>query len=214
MRVEPVVLEGTQVRLEPLSLERHAAGLLEIGLDPELWRWTVTKIESAAELRRYVERALQDQAEGRAVPFATVERAGGRIVGSTRFMAIAVPHRRVEIGSTWIARPWRRTAINTEAKYLMLRHAFETWGCQRVEFKADVRNERSRRAILRLGSVEEGTYRKHMVTEHGTVRDSVYYSIVDDEWPAVKARIEGLLARRDSAARAREPGEAPGRGAR
>ena len=196
MRIEPVTLEGRHVRLEPLSLERHGAGLLEIALDPELWRWTVAKIETPGELHRYVERALQDQAEGRALPFATVERAGGRIVGSTRFMAIAVPHRRVEIGSTWIARPWQRTAINTEAKYLMLRHAFETWGCLRVEFKTDVRNQRSRRALLRLGCVEEGTYRKHLITERGTVRDSVYYSVVDDEWPAVKARLEGLLGSR------------------
>jgi N-acetyltransferase len=196
MRIEPVTLEGTHVRLEPLSLERHFDGLVEIGLDPELWRWTVTKIESSEELRRYVERALQDQAEGRSLPFATVERAGGRIVGSTRFMAIAVPHRRVEIGSTWITRPWQRTVINTEAKYLMLRHAFETWGCLRVELKTDVRNERSRRALLRLGCVEEGTYRKHLITERGTVRDSVYYSVVDDEWPGVKARLEGLLGTR------------------
>ena len=196
MRIEPVTLEGAHVRLEPLSVERHAGGLLEIALDPELWRWTVTRIETAAELDRYLGRALHDQAEGRAVPFVTVERAGGRIVGSTRFMAIAVPHRRVEIGSTWIARPWQRTVINTEAKYLMLRHAFETWGCLRVEFKTDVRNERSRRALLRLGCVEEGTYRKHLVTERGTVRDSVYYSVVDDEWPAVKARLEELLGMR------------------
>jgi N-acetyltransferase len=196
MHIEPVALEGAHVRLEPLSPERHGAGLLEIGLDPDLWRWTVTKIESPEELRRYVERALQDQAEGRALPFATVERAGGRIVGSTRFMAIAAAHRRVEIGSTWITRPWQRTAVNTEAKYLMLRHAFETWGCLRVEFKTDVRNERSRRALLRLGCVEEGTYRKHLITERGTVRDSVYYSVVDDEWPGVKARLEGLLGLR------------------
>ena len=195
MRIEPVTLEGAHVRLEPLSLERHGAGLLEIALDPELWRWTVAKIETPGELHRYVERALQDQAEGRALPFATVERAGGRIVGSTRFMAIAVPHRRVEIGSTWIARPWQRTAINTEAKYLMLRHAFETWGCQRVELKTDTRNERSRQAMLRLGCVEEGTHRKHMVTGHGEVRDTVYYGVVDDEWPAVKARLERLLGR-------------------
>jgi len=193
MRVEPITLEGAHVRLEPLSLERHADGLLEIGLDPELWRWTIVKVETADDLRRYLEKALRDQAEGRALPFATVERASGRIVGSTRFMAIVVPHRRVEIGSTWIAKPWQRTAINTEAKYLMLRHAFEAWGCQRVELKTDSRNERSRRAMLRLGCVEEGTYRKHLVTERGEVRDTVYYSVVDDEWPGVKARLEGLL---------------------
>ena len=127
------------------------------------------------------------------MPFATVERSSGRVIGSTRFMAIAAPHRRVEIGSSWVAKPWQRTAVNTEAKYLMLRHAFETWGCLRVELKTDSRNERSRRAMLRLGCVEEGTYRKHVVTERGQVRDTVYFSVVDDEWPAVKARLEGLL---------------------
>jgi RimJ/RimL family protein N-acetyltransferase len=195
MRIEPVTLEGTHVRLEPLSLERHAGGLIEIGLDPVLWRWATARIETAADLQDYVEHALADQAAGRALPFATIERAGGRIVGSTRFMSFAVPHRRVEIGCTWIARPWQRTAINTEAKYLMLRHAFETWGCQRVELKTDTRNERSRQAMLRLGCVEEGTHRKHMVTGHGEVRDTVYYGVVDDEWPVVRARIEGLLRR-------------------
>jgi len=195
MHIEPVTLEGTHVRLEPLSLERHAAGLLEIGLDQDLWRWTIVKIETAGDLRRYLEKALQDQAEGRAVPFATIERAGGRIVGSTRFMAIAVPHRRVEIGCTWIAKPWQCTAINTEAKYLMFRHAFETWGCQRVELKTDARNDRSWRAMLRLGLVLEGTYRKHMITERGEARDTVYFSVVDDEWSAMKERIEGLLRR-------------------
>jgi N-acetyltransferase len=195
MRIEPVTLEGTHVRLEPLSLERHAEGLVAVGLDPDLWRWTIVKIETAADLREYVEHALEDQAGGRALPFATIERAGGCIVGSTRFMSIAAAHRRVEIGCTWIARPWQRTAINTEAKYLMLRHAFEVWGCGRVELKTDTRNQRSRQAMLRLGCVEEGIHRKHMVTGHGEVRDTVYYSVVDDEWPPVKARLEGLLRR-------------------
>jgi RimJ/RimL family protein N-acetyltransferase len=195
MRIEPVTLEGTHVRLEPLALERHAGGLIEIGLDPDLWRLATARIETAADLRVYVEHALADQAAGRSLPFATIERAGGRIVGSTRFMSFAVPHRRVEIGCTWIAKPWQRTAINTEAKYLMLRHAFETWGCQRVELKTDTRNQRSRQAMLRLGCVEEGTHRKHMVTGRGEVRDTVYYGVVDDEWPAVRARLEGLLRR-------------------
>ena len=193
MRVEPVTLEGDVVRLEPLSLERHLEPLLEIGLDSDLWRWTIVKIEAADDLRRYLERALHEQAAGHALPFATVERAGGLVVGSTRFGAISVPNRRVEIGWTWIARPWQRTRVNTEAKYLMMRHAFETWGCVRVELKTDVRNERSRRAMLRLGCKEEGVYRKHVITERGTTRDTVYYSVVDDEWPAVKARLEHLL---------------------
>jgi len=203
MRVEPVTLEGRHVRLEPLSLERHAEALVAVGLDPDLWRWTIVRVEGAADLRRYLSTALAEQAAGRALPFATIERPGGRVVGCTRFMAISDAHRRVEIGSTWIARPWQRTAVNTEAKYLMLRHAFESWGCLRVELKTDARNERSRRAMLRLGLVEEGTYRKHMVTERGEVRDTVYYSVVDDEWPAVRARLEWLLAGR------RSPGGSP-----
>ena len=122
------------------------------------------------------------------MPFATVERNSKKIVGSTRFMNIDAMNRHVEIGSTWIAPPWQRTAVNTEAKYLMLRHAFETWKCMRVEFKTDLMNERSRRAILRLGAKEEGTFRKHMVTWSGRIRDSVYFSIIDTEWPEVKAR--------------------------
>ena len=195
MRVEPVTLEGRYVRLEPLSLERHGEDLVAVGLDPDSWRWTIVKVESAADLRRYLETALAEQIAGRALPFATVERASGRVIGSTRFMAIAVRHRRVEIGCTWIARPWQRTAINTEAKYLMLRQAFETWGCMRVELKTDTRNERSRQALLRLGLVEEGTYRKHLITERGEVRDTVYFSVVDDEWPALKARLEEMLSR-------------------
>ena len=195
MRIEPVTLEGRQVRLEPLSLERHADGLAAVGLGPDLWRWATVKVETAADLRGYVEHALVDQTAGHSLPFATVERAGGHVVGSTRFMSIAVHHRRVEIGCTWIAKPWQRTAINTEAKYLMLRHAFETWGCRRVELKTDTRNGRSRQAVLRLGCVEEGIHRKHMVTARGEVRDTVYFSVVDDEWPALKARLEEMLSR-------------------
>jgi RimJ/RimL family protein N-acetyltransferase len=211
MFIEPVTLEGRHVRLEPLSLERHAEGLIEIGLDPDLWRWATARIETASDLRAYVEHALADQASGRALPFATIERASGRIVARTRFMSVAVPHRRVEIGCTWITKPWQRTAINTEAKYLMLGHAFETWDCQRVELKTDTRNARSRQVMLRLGCVEEGIHRKHMVTGHGELRDTVYYSVVDDEWPAVKTRIGCLLARRDSpAVRGGDPGDASG----
>jgi RimJ/RimL family protein N-acetyltransferase len=196
MRVEPVILEGAHVRLEPLALDCHWEGLRAIGLDTELWRWTVKRIETEEDLRGYLESALRDQAEGRALPFATRERAGGRVVGSTRFCAISAEHRRVEIGWTWIGRPWQRTVINTEAKYLMLRHAFETWSCQRVELKTDARNDRSRVAVLRLGCREEGTLRKHMITDRAGVRDTVYYSLVDVEWPAAKARLEEMLAGR------------------
>jgi RimJ/RimL family protein N-acetyltransferase len=141
----------------------------------------------------YIDRALKDQESGTALPFVTVDRASGRIVGSTRYMNIEPAHRRVEIGASWLARPWQRTAINTEAKYLMLRHAFETLGCMRVELKTDALNRRSRNAIQRIGGIEEGIFRRHILTWSGRVRDSVYFSIVDREWPRVKAALEARL---------------------
>ena len=144
-------------------------------------------------MRRYVEAALAEQAAGTALPFATVLREGDVVVGSTRFGSIAPEHRRVEIGWTWIAPPWQRTAVNTEAKLLMLRHAFETWGCRRVELKTNARNARSRAAMLRIGAREEGILRKHMINADGSARDSVYFSVVDDEWPAVRERLEAML---------------------
>ena len=140
-----------------------------------------------------MEAALREQAEGRALPFATVARAGGKVAGSTRFGSIDRSHRRVEIGWTWLGRAWQRTPVNTEAKLLMLAHAFECWGCIRVEFKTDALNQASRAAIVRLGAREEGVFRKHMITESGRRRDTVYYSIVDEEWPALKARLEARL---------------------
>src|SRR5581483_2850906 len=130
---------------------------------------------------------------GESVVFATVERNSGQVIGSTRFMNIDRVNRRVEIGSTWIVPAWQRTAVNTEAKYLMLKHAFEVWGCMRVELKTDALNQRSRQAILRLGAKEEGTLRKHLVTWTGRVRDSVYFSILDTEWPNVKTGLEERL---------------------
>ncbi len=195
MPLQPVTLVGAAVRLEPLTRE-HVPALEEVGLDPELWRWTLTQNRTPDDMRRYVETALAEQRAGQSLPFATVERASGRVVGSTRFATIERAHRRVEIGWTWIARPWQRTAVNTEAKYLMLRHAFEVWGCVRVELKTNAKNERSRRAILRIGATEEGTLRKHYINADGTPRDSVYFSITDDEWPAVKRRLERMLGGR------------------
>ena len=192
MAIVPCVLEGTYVRLEPLTLE-HLHALTEIGLDPDIWRWTLTRNETPDDMRRYVETALTEQRAGQSVPFATVERNSGRVVGCTRFAAIDRAHRRVEIGWTWIGRPWQRTAVNTQAKFLMLRHAFEVWRCMRVELKTSSKNERSRRAILRIGATEEGTLRKHQLNADGTPRDSVYFSVVDDEWPAVKRRLEGMM---------------------
>lgn len=190
----PVVLEGTHVRLEPMH-EDHMAGLLDVGLDAELWRWTVTQIHSRTDMAAYIAAALEHQRQGTDLPFVTIERATGRVVGSTRFGNIDRPNRRVEIGWTWVARPWQRTPINTEAKYLMLRHAFEQFDCNRVELKTDALNEQSRAAILRIGAVEEGILRSHMITENGRVRDTVYYSVLRSEWPHVRERLEARLAR-------------------
>ncbi|MBR9988491.1 MAG: PhzF family phenazine biosynthesis isomerase [Gemmatimonadetes bacterium] len=173
-------LEGKHVRLEPLGRE-HIPALTDIGLDPDLWRWTVTQVGTPQAMADYVESALNDRALGRALPFATLDRATGRVVGCTRFGSIDRHHRRVEIGWTWVGRRWQRTSINTEAKFLMLRHAFDVLDCIRVELKTDALNERSRNAIRRLGATEEGTLRNHMVTDSGRVRDTVYYSIVAED---------------------------------
>jgi RimJ/RimL family protein N-acetyltransferase len=192
MRLEPVTLEGRSVRLEPLAASDHAA-LCEVGLDAELWRLIPYRVSTQDEMRDYIASALEAQAAGTAIPFATVERASGRVIGSTRYMNIDTANRRVEIGATWLAKPWQRTTMNTEAKYLMLRHAFETLGCIRVELKTDALNQQSRQAILRIGAHEEGTLRQHMVTWSGRLRDTVYFSILDSEWPAVKANLDAKL---------------------
>ena len=189
-----IVLEGAAVRLEPLR-PGHLGALQAVGLDPELWRWNPTPLQTVADLERYVALALAARARGDALPFATVDCTTGAVVGSTRFGNVALEHRRVEIGWTWIARPWQRTAVNTEAKRLMLAHAFETWGCVRVELKTDALNARSRAAMRRLGATEEGTLRQHMVTASGRLRDTVYLSILDHEWPAVRDRLDARLAR-------------------
>src|SRR5215470_3064074 len=192
MRVEPVTLQGRVVRLEPMTHE-HLPGLCEAGLDPEIWRWYVLPVRNSEEMAGVVETALKEQAAGVALPFVTIEVVSGRVVGSTRYLNIDATHHRLEIGWTWLAKPWRRTAINTEAKYLLLRHAFETLHCIRVELKTDSLNERSRTAIRRIGAREEGTFRNHMITESGRLRHSVYYSVIEAEWPSVKERLERLL---------------------
>ncbi len=192
MEIRPVTLEGDHVRLEPLTMAHHAV-LWETAKDHDLWRWTASDIRKPEDLTRYMETALAEQAAGRALPFATVARAHGRAVGSTRFGNIEPLNRRVEIGWTWLGSAWQRTAVNTEAKLLMLTHAFESWGCIRVELKTDALNQASRAAIARLGAKEEGTLRRHIVTQRGRVRDTVYYSILDEEWPSIKARLEARL---------------------
>jgi len=192
MKVEPVVLEGRHVRLEPLTRE-HSNALCEVGLDEELWRWIPIPVQTPEQMSEYVEIALKDQASGMALPFAQIEKATGRVIGSTRYANIERAHHRVEIGWTWLAQPWQRTAVNTESKYLLLGHAFETLGCMRVELKTDSLNAKSRAAILRIGAREEGTFRNHMITSSGRIRHTVYFSIVDAEWPDVRSRLERKL---------------------
>lgn len=192
MVVSPAILEGVHARLEPLA-KAQLAELAQVGLDEELWRWIPTPVRTREEMAAYIEAALNEEERGVSLPFAIVDKAAGRAIGSTRYGNIDRTNHRVEIGWTWIAREWQRTAINTEAKYLLLRHAFESLGCMRVELKTDSLNERSRAAILRIGAREEGVFRNHMVTASGRIRHTVYFSIIDSEWPAVKARLEAKL---------------------
>ena len=193
--LRPIVLEGDFVRLEPMTLEHHA-GLSAVGLDPEIWRFTLVVVQTPEEMRDYMDAALELQRGGTTLPFVTIERSSGQIVGSTRFGNYDPANRRIEIGWTWIAPRWQRTAINTEAKYLMLSHAFEKLHCVRVELKTDVLNTPSRKAMLRIGAKEEGVLRKHSLVWDGRYRDSIYYSILDDEWPTVKQELEKMLIRR------------------
>jgi RimJ/RimL family protein N-acetyltransferase len=193
--LEPLTLEGSFVRLEPMMMAHHA-GLTAIGLDPDIWRLTVTNVRTPKEMRGYMEAALRLQGEGASLPFVTIERSSDQIVGSTRFGNYDPLNRRIEIGWTWVAKAWRRTATNTEAKYLMLKHAFENLGCVRVELKTDVLNLTSRNAMMRIGAKEEGILRKHTLMWTGRYRDTVFYSILEEEWPDVKAHLETILVRR------------------
>ena len=191
--VEPVTLTGTRVRMEPLDLSKHWEGLKAIGLEPSLWLYTLTVVKNEDDLKRYLDTAATELAEGRSLPFVTIDAASGRVVGCTRFSAIDERNRRVEIGWTWVGLEFQHSHVNTEAKYLMLRHAFEQLECVRVEFKANARNVKSRRAMERIGAQFEGTLRKHAMRDGGEWRDTVYYSILDRDWPAVKTRLEEMM---------------------
>jgi N-acetyltransferase len=193
-RIEPVTLEGRIVRLEPLTLE-HVAGLAEVGLDPELWRWTLARPQGVDDVRAWAAATISARDAGTEFPFATIDVASGRPIGSSRYMNIVLEHRRLEIGWTWVAPPWQRTGANREAKLLMLEHAFERLGCRRVEFKTDSNNEKSRVALLGIGASFEGIFRNHMVMPDGRMRHSAWYSVIDEEWPAVRAGLEAKLGR-------------------
>jgi RimJ/RimL family protein N-acetyltransferase len=194
--VLPLTLEGSVVCLEPLRRE-HAELFWEVAKNDleTIFRWIPYSMKTPEDFQKLIGKAFDEQKRGESVVFATVERISGRVIGSTRFMSIDRVNRRVEIGSTWIAPAWQRTAVNTEAKYLMLQHAFDEWGCVRVELKTDALNEQSRDAILRIGAKEEGTLRRHVVTCTGRIRDSVYFSILDSEWPEVRATLQAKMSR-------------------
>jgi len=192
--VRPVVLTGRRVRLEPLATG-HLDDLAAVGLDPAIWTWTIARPADRDGLRRWLEAALTNAAAGIELPFATIDLATGRAVGSSRFLSIVPEHRRLEIGWTWVGRAFQRTGANREAKLLQLTHAFEDLGANRVEFKTDSRNEASRAALLGIGATFEGIFRNHIVMPDGPLRHSAYYSVVVEEWLAVKARLEALLDR-------------------
>ena len=195
MEVKPVILTGRHVRLEPLT-EAHVGGLTAIGTDDSIWQYMpYGLLRSEDDIRRWVRGVLEQAAQGTDLPFVAIHLASGRVAGATRYMEIRPAHRGLEIGGTWYGAEFRRTAVNTECKYLLLRHAFEQLECIRVQLKTDSRNERSQRAIERIGAVKEGRLRNHMILPDGHVRHSVYYSILDTEWPQVKDRLEAMLAK-------------------
>ena len=191
--VEKVVLEGEYVRLEPLEMD-HLDALWDVAVEPTLWRWIPFPVRSRDDLRAYIDIALEGRAAQLMLPFVTIERASGRVIGSSRFGNIAAADYRAEIGWTWVGVPWQRSAVNSEAKLLMLDHAFGTWHCHRVEFKTDSLNEPSRAGLLGIGATFEGIFRNHMVTHTGRMRHSAWYSITDDDWPAVRERLVARVA--------------------
>lgn len=194
MWVEPITLEGKFVRLEPMT-EEHAYRLFLIGNDPSIWRYMLYgELTTEQSMLEWVRDMLARKAAETDQPFVVIHKESGMVAGATRYMEIRPQHRGLEIGGTWYGVQFQRTAVNTEAKYLLLRHAFETLGAIRVQFKTDSRNERSQRAIERLGAVREGVLRNHMILEGGAIRHSVYYSILDTEWPMVKVCLEEKLA--------------------
>lgn len=195
MDIKPVVLTGSHVRLEPMT-EAHVPVLAEIGVGQPFWGFMVYgNINSVEDMRGWVLDILSRAEKGTDLPFVAVHLASGRVAGATRYLNIMPDDRGLEIGGTWYGSAFQRTAVNTECKYLLLRHAFEELGCIRVQLKTDLRNERSQRAIERIGGVKEGVLRNHMILPDGHIRHSVFYSILDTEWPQVKKRLQEMLER-------------------
>ncbi len=193
VEIHPITLHGRLVTLEPLS-ETHSTDLTQAASDESIWQYMVwERIRTEDQMRSWIMDLLAKQMKGTDLPFAVISRQNGRAVGATRYLDICPEHRSLEIGGTWYAREYQRTGVNTESKYLLLKHAFEELGCVRVQLKTDVRNQRSQRAIERLGAMREGILRNHMILWNGYIRDSMVYSIIDSEWHSVKERLEALL---------------------
>ena len=192
--VTPATLTGDRIRMEPLR-EDHLDDLRLVAFDAVVWRWTIARPIDDAGLRGWLDQALANAAAGTEVPFATVDLASGRAIGSSRFMTITPEHRRLEIGWTWVGTAFQRTGANREAKLLQLTHAFETLGAERVEFKTHARNLASRAALLGIGATFEGVLRHHTIMPDGSNRDSAFYGIVAPEWPGVRDRLRAKLAR-------------------
>jgi len=193
MVVESITLEGQYVRLVPLTMEHHAE-LWKTLADEDIWRWFPAQCRTADELRAFMQQTLNLSDTGETLPFTTIYKPDNRVVGMTRFLTIERNHHHIEIGATLVGKNWQRTVVNTEAKYLMLCHAFETLGCIRVQFQTDSLNTQSQNAILRLGAKQEGIFHNHKICWDGRVRHSIYFSITDEEWSSVKANLETKLA--------------------
>ncbi len=195
MEVKPVILTGKHVRLEPMT-EQHVPGLAEMGVGQTFWDFMLYgNINTVDDMRNWVNDILSRAEKGTDLPFVAIHLASGRVAGATRYLNIMPKDRGLEIGGTWYGLEFQRTPVNTECKYLLLQHAFETLGCIRVQLKTDLRNERSQKAIERIGAVKEGVLRNHMILPDGRYRHSVFYSITDDEWPDVKKRLEEMMNR-------------------
>ena len=194
MELTPVVLEGRYLRLEPIGA-RHLAGLWDAARYAEIWQWFPFRVDCADDLATLLARAHAELERGTGLGFVQIWKQNGQVIGSTSYLAVVPRYRRLEIGSTWLTPAFQRSAANTESKLLMMSYAFESLGCNRVEFKTDSRNARSRAALTRIGAVEEGTLRAHMINHDASVRDSVFYSVLKSEWPAVRERLQGLLRR-------------------
>ncbi|NOU75773.1 GNAT family N-acetyltransferase [Paenibacillus sp. LMG 31458] len=191
MNLQPLILEGERVALLPMQIS-HITGLLEAAADPNIWAY-MTPLLSSADVEKFVHQALEEQKAGLGIPYSVYDKHTDAFVGSTRLFDISAQHRNLEIGHTWYNSQVWRTRVNTECKFLLLKHCFETLNLLRVQLKTDLRNERSQTAIARLGAQKEGILRQHRILHDGYIRDTVMFSILDTEWPEVKKRLESFL---------------------